>query len=158
AMAMAAIANKGVLMQPMLVDRLQERNGTVIARYAPQAVRRVISENTSKQMIEALKTVATPDGTAPKPPYTSNKFYASFIGFFPADNPEVCIYLSLDEPKGNLHQGGQVCAPMFKEIAEKAANYLNIRPDRDGEQGIPEVVITPGADQPVKAVAARAPG
>ena len=56
--AMAAIANGGWLMQPMIVSRLQERDGSVVERYAPQRVRQVISEATDKQMIEALKTVA----------------------------------------------------------------------------------------------------
>jgi cell division protein FtsI (penicillin-binding protein 3) len=175
AMAMCAIANRGVLMKPMLVERLQDQNGGPVVRYAPEQVRRVISEEAAQQMVEALKTVATPDGTAPKaaldhytvagktgtaqkPPYTSNKYYASFIGFFPADDPQVCIYVAMDEPRGNLHQGGQICAPIFKEIAEKAANYLNIRPDRDGDQGVPEMVISPNADQPAKTVAARMTG
>ena len=174
-MAMCAIANHGVLMKPILLERLQDQNGNPVARYAPETVRRVISEAAAREMVEALKTVATPDGTAPKaamehytvagktgtaqkPPYTSNKYYASFIGFFPADDPEVCIYVAMDEPRGNLHQGGQVCAPVFKEIAEKAANYLNIRPDRDGDQGVPEMVISPNADPSAKTVAARVPG
>jgi cell division protein FtsI (penicillin-binding protein 3) len=125
-------------------------------------------------MVQALKTVATSDGTAPKaalehytvagktgtaqkPPYTSERFYASFVGFFPADNPEICIYVSMDEPKGNLHQGGQICAPVFKQIAEKAANYLNIRPDRNTEPGSPELVAHPEADAPARVMAARGP-
>ncbi len=164
AMAMCAIANKGVLMRPMLLDRWQNQNGEIVARYSPQPVRRVISEEAARQMVEALKTVATTDGTAPKaalehytvagktgtaqkPPYTANKFYASFIGFFPADNPEICIYVSMDEPRGNLHQGGQICAPVFKQIAEQAASYLNIRPDRGDS---PELATSNAAEQPVK--------
>ncbi len=172
AMAMCAIANKGVLMRPMLVDRLQDQNGNVVARYAPQPVRRVISEEASRQMVEALKTVLTSEGTAPKaalehytvagktgtaqkPPYSQNKFYASFIGFFPADNPEICIYVAMDEPRGTLHQGGQVAAPIFKVIAERAANYLNIRPDKDISTGFPEVAENTNTDLPVR-TAARA--
>jgi cell division protein FtsI (penicillin-binding protein 3) len=157
-MAMSAIANRGVLMKPMLVDRLEDDQGNVVAKYAPQVVRRVVSEDASREMIEALKTVPTKDGTAPKAamehytvagktgtaqkvPYHLNKFYASFIGFFPADNAEICIYVAFDDPKGHLHQGGQVAAPVFKQIAEKAANYLNIRPDKDVEIGAPNVIV-----------------
>ena len=55
AMAMCAIANKGVLMRPMLVSALQEQDGTVVAKYAPQAVRRVISEEADRDIIEALE-------------------------------------------------------------------------------------------------------
>jgi cell division protein FtsI (penicillin-binding protein 3) len=152
AMAMCAVANKGVLMRPMLVDRLMDDEGRVALKYQPQPVRRVISEEADAKMIEALKTVVTADGTAPKAalehytvagktgtaqkvPYSSGKFYSSFVGFFPADNPEICIYISLDDPKGT-HYGGQVAAPIFKQIAEKAANYLNIRPDKISDQPV----------------------
>ena len=150
-MAMSAIANDGVLMRPMLVDRLQDGDGSTVVKYKPQQVRRVITEETVRQMVEALKTVVTPGGTAANAAlehYTVagktgtaqksdgkqylDKFYSSFTGFFPADNPEICIYVALDDPKG-VHYGGQVAAPVFKEIAEKAATYLNIRPDRDAE-------------------------
>lgn len=174
AMAMCAIANKGTLMNPMLVSRLQDAEGEVIARYAPQPVRRVISEDAAREMVEALKTVPTSEGTAPKaalehytvagktgtaqkPPYHLNKFYASFIGFFPADNPEICIYIAMDEPRGDLHQGGQVCAPVFKQIAEQAANYLNIRPDKGADQGMPELISATDADLRMKTVAGRVP-
>jgi cell division protein FtsI/penicillin-binding protein 2 len=171
AMAMCALANKGVLMRPLLVDRLQNQRGEVLARYSPQPVRRVISEEADRQMVEALKTVCTPDGTAPKAalehytvagktgtaqkvPYGSGRFYASFIGFFPADNPEVCIYISMDEPKGNLHQGGQICAPVFKQIAEQVASYLNIKPDKGPDPASPDIPVTNAP--PSVRVAARA--
>ena len=65
-MAMCAIANKGWLMRPMLVDRLEDREGNVVAQYSPQRVRQVISEAAAKQMVKALKTVVSPEGTAPK--------------------------------------------------------------------------------------------
>ena len=148
ALAMCAIANHGVLMAPMLVNRLEDPDGHVVARYSPQAVRQVIRKPTAKNMVEALKTVVTSEGTAPKAAlehytvagktgtaqkvengvYVHNKFFASFIGFFPADNPQVCISIVLDEPKGGYY-GGQVAAPVFKEIAERVAGYLNIPPD-----------------------------
>jgi len=146
--AMAAIANGGWLMRPMLVSRLQERDGSVVQRYAPQRVRQVVSEATDKLMIEALKTVVSKDGTAPEAAmknyvvagktgtaqkaeggvYVPGKFFASFIGFFPADNPELCISVVMDEPKEGYY-GGKVCGPVFRDIAERCASYLNIPPD-----------------------------
>lgn len=152
-MAMCAIANDGNLMRPMLVDRLEDENGNPVAQYPPQRVRQVISAAAARDMVEALKTVVTSDGTAAKAAlehytvagktgtaqkvkngaYVSDKFFSSFIGFFPADNPELCISVVMDEPKGG-HYGGQVAAPTFKQIAERAANYLNIRPDREDEK------------------------
>jgi cell division protein FtsI/penicillin-binding protein 2 len=147
-MAMSAIANDGWLMSPMIVNRLERRDGSVVQQYAPQRTRQVVSENTTRQMIEALKTVVTKDGTAPgaalknyvvagktgtaqkveNGTYVSGKYLASFIGFFPADNPELCISVVMDEPKEGYY-GGQVCGPVFREIAERCASYLNIPPD-----------------------------
>ncbi len=149
-MAMCAIANKGVLMRPMLVERL-EKNHQVYAQYCPQEDHRVISQATAAKMVTALKTVVSPQGTAPNAAldhYTVagktgtawkvenghyvRKYFASFIGFFPADDPQVCISITLDEPEKKYgFYGGAVAAPVFKRIAERVANYLNIAPDRD---------------------------
>jgi cell division protein FtsI/penicillin-binding protein 2 len=151
-MAMCAIANKGVLMRPMIVDRLEDSDHRAVPKYLPQRVRQVISESTAEQMVKALKTVVSPEGTAAKAAlahytvagktgtaqksggangYLPGKYFASFIGFFPADSPEVCISVMMDEPKHGYY-GGQIAAPVFKQIAESVANYLNIRPE-DGE-------------------------
>jgi len=152
-------------MRPMLVDRLEDRNRKLLVKYTPQKVRQVIGENAVREMVKALKTVPTPDGTAPKAAlehytvagktgtaqkvlptggYSRDKFFSSFIGFFPADNPELCVSITIDEPKGS-HYGGQTAAPIFKQIAEKAANYLNIRPE-DGADvpSLAEPVAAPG--------------
>jgi cell division protein FtsI/penicillin-binding protein 2 len=175
-MAMSAIANKGVLMRPSLVDRLLDEDGKVVAKYGPHPVRRVIAEDADKKIIEALKSVISTDGTAEKAAldhytvagktgtaqesdgyhYIDNKYFSSFIGFFPADNPEICIYVALDDPKGT-HYGGQVAAPVFKQIAEKAANYLNIRPDKiDDPLSAPKVRASAETIPPEKAIVARA--
>jgi cell division protein FtsI/penicillin-binding protein 2 len=172
-MAMCALANKGCLMRPMLVDRLEDRDHTVVAQYTPQRVRQVVSESAVRLMVQALKTVTSPDGTAAKAAlehYTVagktgtaqkvengayvNKFFSSFIGFFPADKPELCISVTMDEPKQG-HYGGVVAAPFFKQIAEAAANYLNIRPE-DGESS-PRLdpIAAPTDNAPVKTAAAR---
>jgi cell division protein FtsI/penicillin-binding protein 2 len=150
-MAMSAIANKGVLMRPMLVDRLEDASGKVIVKYKPQSVRQIAGPETILEMITALKTVVTREGTAAQGAlehYTVagktgtaqkvehgqyvQKFYSSFIGFFPADNPELCISVVMDEPRDS-HFGGLVSAPVFHAIAERAANYLNLKPDIETE-------------------------
>ncbi|MGA3283607.1 MAG: penicillin-binding protein 2 [Verrucomicrobiota bacterium] len=148
-MAMGAIANGGWLMRPMLVNRLGDHNGDVVQQYAPQRVRQVISDATDKLVIEALKTVVSPDGTAPGAAmkdytvagktgtaqkvgpdgYERGKYFATFIGFFPADDPQLCISVVMDEPKEGYY-GGQVCGPVFREIAERCASCLNIPPDK----------------------------
>ena len=141
-------------MRPMLVNRLEDSQHRVVAKYAPQPVRQVISDSTAKLMTKALKTVVSAEGTAPKAAlehytvagktgtaqkaehgvYVSGKYFASFVGFFPADNPELCISVMLDEPDLKRgYYGGQTAAPLFKQIAEKTASYLNIRPEDEHE-------------------------
>jgi cell division protein FtsI/penicillin-binding protein 2 len=170
-MAMCAIANQGVLMRPTLVDRLEDGEHHVVVKYSPQRVRQVISEQAAKQMVAALKTVTSPEGTAPKAALehytvagktgTANKaengvyvrkFFSSFIGFFPADNPEICISVTMDDPKQSYF-GGQTAAPVFKEIAQRAAGYLNIRPEDNPASSTPEPLTTPVDNHALKTAA-----
>jgi len=115
-------------------------------------------------MIEALKTVVLPGGTAPEAAlknyvvagktgtaqkvengtYASGKFISSFIGFFPADKPELLISVVMDEPKEGYY-GGKVCGPVFKEIAERCASYLNIPPDPNRMTNAPPLVAETGS-------------
>jgi cell division protein FtsI/penicillin-binding protein 2 len=165
-MAMCALANDGWLMRPMLVKRLADRDGHVVEQYAPLRVRRVVSDATDKQMIEALKTVVSSDGTAPgaamknyvvagktgtaqkveNGTYATDKYFASFIGFFPADDPQVCISIVMDEPKEGYY-GGQVCGPVFRDVAERCASYLNIPADQNSPQSNPLQVVTAAREQ-----------
>jgi cell division protein FtsI (penicillin-binding protein 3) len=150
-MALSAIANEGVLMRPRLVARFQDRSGRAAAVTEPREIRRVISATAAREMVQALKTVTTKEGTAQGAAldrytvagktgtaqkagpngvgYLPGKYFSSFIGFFPADNPEVCIAIFLDEPKEGYY-GGRVAGPVFKQLAERIAAYLNIPPDR----------------------------
>ncbi len=155
AMVIGAIANGGVLMRPMLVKELDDANGNVVQRYAPQSVRRVVTEATAKEMVDALKTVVSKDGTAPSAAitnyivagktgtaqkvvdgkYANDRFVVSFIGFFPADDPQICISIVMDSPKEGGHAfGGALCGPIFSEIGERCASYLNIPPDEVSPQ------------------------
>jgi len=167
-MAMDAIANGGWLMRPMLVNRLEDRGGNVVQQYTPQRVRQVISDATDKLMIEALKTVVSPEGTAPGAAmkdytvagktgtaqkvgpdgYERGRYFATFIGFFPADDPQLCISVVMDEPKEGYY-GGQVCGPAFREIAERCASYLNISPDKNSwPTNSPSLAAAGGSRQP----------
>ena len=166
AMVLGAIANDGVLMRPMLLKELDDASGNVVQRYAPQSVRRVVSEATAKEMVEALKTVVSKDGTAPLAAitnyvvagktgtaqkvvdgkYSSDHFFVSFIGFFPADNPQICISIVMDSPKEGGHAfGGALCGPVFSEIGKRCASYLNIPPDEISPQpGSPAPLVAAG--------------
>ncbi len=149
AMAMAALGNGGVLMRPMLVDRLEDQNGQLVVRYGPVAVRRVLSESTAAAMLRALRGVASQEGTARNAElelhslagktgtsekfyggtYKSGKYYASFYALIPAEKPELCILVGVDEPKRGAHQGGATAGVIFKDIAEEVLRILQIPPD-----------------------------
>lgn len=154
-MAMAALANGGELMQPRLVQRIQGPEGGRFYEYPPRPQGRAVSLRTAQEMVAALKTVAAPGGTGAKAQlayytvagktgtakkagpggYLPGHYFASFVGFFPADDPEVCIGVFLDEPHQGYY-GGQTAAPIFKLIAEPLAQYLSIKPDRfDANEG-----------------------
>ncbi|MGA3179034.1 MAG: penicillin-binding protein 2 [Verrucomicrobiota bacterium] len=174
AMAMSAIANKGLLMRPMLVDRLVDASGRTAVRYRPQPVRQVASPAAMAQMVTALKTVVGSEGTAPKARlehytvagktgtaekvenghYASDKYFSSFIGFFPADDPQLCIAVFIDEPPKGDHFGGAAAGPIFKAIAERAANYLDLAPDIEpaapGSPALAAAAAFPAGARPVK--------
>ena len=159
-MAMCAIANGGVLMRPMLVDSLVDEQGNRVSEFKAQEVRQVVSPETAKKVVTALKatvstngtgfraklpfyTVAGKTGTAQKivdGRYVRSKHYSSFIGFFPADNPELCISVVLDDPKKGYY-GSETAAPLFQRIAERAAKYLAIPPEHIPDQTLAVSVV-----------------
>ncbi|MDB6036914.1 MAG: spoVD 1 [Verrucomicrobiales bacterium] len=164
-LAMSAIANKGVLMRPQLIDHLEDSDGKLVARYFPQVARRVVSERAARQMVEALKAVVSTNGTGTKAQldfytvagktgtaqkavnghYVNHKFFSSFIGFFPADNPELCISVVFDEPNWKKgYYGSATGVPVFKRIAERAANYLAIPPEIIRNQALAATGVSAG--------------
>jgi cell division protein FtsI/penicillin-binding protein 2 len=152
-MMMSAIANGGRLMQPRVIDRLEDGKGRLVLKYPVKTVRQVISPTVAKQVAKVLKTVVAQGGTAPRAEldfytvagktgtaqkagrggYIPGKYYASFVGFLPADKPELCILVAVDEPQGEYY-GGLVAAPVFKAIAGRTASYLGIAPDKKPDE------------------------
>ena len=139
----AAIANRGVWVQPHLVDRvvgrpaqrLRERRlvGQGIAAQLSTMLRRVVGEGgTGTAAAIPGYTVAGKTGTAQKPDprggYSTTKYVASFVGFVPATRPELVILVSVDEPAKAIW-GGVVAAPAFAAIAKFALQYLEVPPD-----------------------------
>ncbi len=143
-MAYAAIANNGLLMKPYIVKKEVSPDGSVILENYPSPVRQVISTETSKKLnemflgvvergtgtdakIEGLK-VAGKTGTTQRlieGEYSSNSHISSFVGYFPADNPEIIITIILDDPK-NGYYGGKVAAPVFQKIASRIMGFNDI--------------------------------
>ncbi|MDD4735196.1 MAG: penicillin-binding protein 2 [Kiritimatiellae bacterium] len=144
---MSAIANDGFLMRPLILSRVQDSGGRTIFQAEPEVRGRPIREETSHTMKEILAhvtekggtgtkaafegyRVAGKTGTAQKPVrggYSDSANIASFVGFFPVENPEVAMIVVVDEPQP-LHTGGQVSAPVFSAIGGQVARYLGTRP------------------------------
>lgn len=142
ATAYAAIANGGVLRTPRLIAKVDGR------RVKARPGRRVVSEQTSREVRDMLKGVVAAGGTASEVQiegytlagktgtankvengtYSKSKYIASFAGFAPADDPELLITVMVDEPSGGSIYGGEVAAPAFEEIARFALPYLGIAP------------------------------
>jgi cell division protein FtsI/penicillin-binding protein 2 len=163
--AMCAIANEGRLMKPMIVSALVSREGKLTERFHPKLVRQVIAPETAAQMVETLTTVTRPGGTgveAAIAPYDIagktgtaqklqdgryvQKYYSSFVGFFPAKRPELCILISMDNPNDpdGAYYGGKVAAPVFREVAMKAAKLLSIPPDHPEREIAGQTAAGPG--------------
>ncbi|MCB2197822.1 PASTA domain-containing protein [bacterium] len=138
AMAYGAIANDGFLMEPILVLSTTDAEGKVDIRQ-PTRVRRVLKPSTARTLrtlltdavelgtgsnaiIEGLK-VAGKTGTAQmvdeeNHTYFQDRYHSSFAGFVPADRPELCAVVVIDDPK-NGHYGGAVAAPVFRNVMER---------------------------------------
>ncbi|MHB8122540.1 MAG: penicillin-binding protein [Desulfuromonadaceae bacterium] len=148
--ALSAIANGGNLMKPYLVEQILDDNGTVVQKFEPQVVRRVVSPETARKVTKMLETVtgaggtgtnaaldgyrvAGKTGTAQKVDpvtrtYSLSSRIGSFAGFVPADKPRLTIAVIIDEPQ-DVKYGGVVAAPAFREIAKNSLAYLKIQPN-----------------------------
>ena len=146
--AFGALANDGVRIAPHLIREVRDAGGNVVYRAQPEQ-RRVISAETAialRGMLEGVTlngtakkaqldgySAAGKTGTAQKidpktKAYSSTKFVGSFVGFAPVSNPQVVIIVVIDEPAGAYH-GGDVAAPVFREVAEQVLPTLNVMPD-----------------------------
>lgn len=150
--AVSAAINGGTLYKPYIVKRLIEpETGEIIQENKPVEVRKVISEETSEKVRYALESVVAlgsgrnayienyrvggKTGTAQKVNngvYMVGNYITSFIGFLPADDPEIVVYVAIDNPKGITAYGGTVAAPIAKAILEDAIVALDIEPSTDG--------------------------
>ena len=144
-----AIANGGVMVPPRLVQAIGGR------QIKPSAGRRVLTPEVDRELVDMLGTVvqdggtgfnasicgysvAGKTGTAQKPEnggYSTSDYDASFVGFFPAHDPQVEVMIVVDSPRTS-HFGGVVAAPAFEQIGTWLTNYLGIRPDRPCDRSV----------------------
>ena len=144
--AVSAAINGGTLYKPYIVKSINEpETNTPIIENKSQKIRQIISKQTSMQVSMALESVVTngtgrnafidgyrvggKTGTAQKVEngsYLVNNYILSFIGFLPADNPKVVVYVSIDNPKGVIQYGGTIAAPIARAIMQDSISALNI--------------------------------
>jgi len=148
AMAYGALANGGRLMQPRLVREIRGRDGTVLQRFGPRVIRQVVSPQVARSVSRVLEDVVE-DGTgrsarlgtfrvagksgtsrlySPDVGYEPEAYFSSFVGYFPAEDPQLVVFVKLERPQG-AYYGGVVAAPVTRTTMEAAlaarATYLN---------------------------------
>lgn len=137
ASAYAALANGGILMEPYLLREVRNSNGETVVRQEPRPLRRVLPDWAADEMTELLASVVS-DGTAsrasvdnfavagktgtsrrtgPDGRYLPGSYIASFVGYFPAKNPQMVILVKIDEPRGDYY-GGLTAAPVTRETLQ----------------------------------------
>src|SRR4030043_1461993 len=134
------MVNGGVLMRPRVVERITNEKGVVIQSFKPEAVRRVISEETSRKVMALLKATTEKGGTGEQAVpqgyegggktgtgqkvdsilggYSEDRFTSGFMGFAPADEPKIVVLVVIDEPRGSTY-GGIGAGPGFRAIGGK---------------------------------------
>jgi cell division protein FtsI (penicillin-binding protein 3) len=148
AVAYSVIANGGSWVKPHVVREMRAPDGSVL--FQPNADARPVLKTETVQRLRGMMEGVTLHGTAKKAQvegytaagktgtaqkidpktraYSPTKFVGSFVGFAPVANPAVVIIVVIDEPQGAYH-GGDVAAPVFREIAEQILPELSVTPD-----------------------------
>lgn len=151
--AISAVANGGNLMVPRIVKELVDEEGNVVHAYEPEVKRKVLSEETSKTMMQILESVVSngtgksayvpgyrvggKTGTAQKVVdgrYADGKYIASFVAVAPSNNPQVVVAVIVDEPSAGGYYGGQIAAPVAGQVVKDILNYLDVEPQFTQEE------------------------
>ncbi|MFV0605178.1 MAG: penicillin-binding protein [Niabella sp.] len=152
-----AVANNGTMMKPYLVNSIKNK-GVVLQQMQPEVMDNMICKEASLKAAQESLEMAITEGTGKyafkgmpfkvagktgtahvadgDTKYGHNVYQASFVGYFPADNPQfTCIVVVRTKPGGGLHYGGQVAAPVFKEVATKVYSMYVDRKTPKGYEG-----------------------
>ncbi len=154
--AVSASVNGGTLYKPYILKNITDSNTkTTILEASSESIRQVITKETSDMVRFALESVVAngtgrnayienyrvggKTGTAQKVDkghYMVGNYIVSFVGFMPADDPEIVVYVAIDHPKGVTQYGGTVAAPVAKAILE---SYISIRKLEPASDPMPKV-------------------
>ena len=151
--AATALANQGILLKPLLIHKIVSPEGKVIQENKRTPVRAVLSPEVAVQVLQLLESTSEEGGTAWRAriegvrisgktgtsqvidagtgKYSENRFVASFLGIFPTEDPQMIVYVVINNPKGESHYGGVIATPVFKEVALELISYLGINSRED---------------------------
>lgn len=151
--AATVFANDGVLLRPQIVDRIIAPGGEVIQRFGREPVRQVLSASTARTMLRLMRSSTDRDGTAWRSAvegvsvaaktgtaevydrsigrYSDTHFIASTLALFPAEDPELIVYVVIDHPRGESFYGGRIAAPAIRELVDFLVPYWDIPRDTD---------------------------
>jgi cell division protein FtsI/penicillin-binding protein 2 len=158
ARAMNVYATRGWLVRPHVVKRSPDIAESAVLRPGPE--QRILQEKLAGDLVERILVKVVEEGTARQgqlegfsiagktgtaqeldpvtKSYASGRHTASFVGFVPAARPALTMIVVLDDPKEGFYYGGQVCAPVFRDVARQALRYMNVAPDKP----VPPAVVT----------------
>ncbi|MCI0468517.1 MAG: penicillin-binding protein 2 [Nitrospirae bacterium] len=154
--AYSAVANGGSLVKPFVVSEIVSQTGASVYK-AVRENKRILSSKTVNILKDILETVTEEGGTAKKASvdgnraagktgtsqvfdprikrYSKEKYVSSFVGFVPSQEPSFAMIVVINEPKGAIY-GGDVAAPLFRQIASDALSYLNVPREDSDKRGL----------------------
>ena len=168
--AFSAVINGGNLYQPYVVQSISDASGAVIQNTEPTLIRQVVSEETSRRCRAILETVVSEGtggnayqagyriggktGSSETIPKEDDRTIVSFMGFAPADDPEIIVLLAYDKPQpaspgsnwsttGVYISGGNMAAPMAGEVIAQILDYLDVEKQYTAEESAAVDVTTP---------------
>ena len=150
--AMSAVANDGVLLKPHIIKQITNADGSVYKENGREEVRRVLDSATDKTLVGLLEQVvatggghkaavegyriAGKTGTAQKinensSGYMDGRYIASFCGFAPVEDPRIVVLVVIDDPSAGSFYGGQIAAPVARDIFSQLLRFMHISPSSD---------------------------
>ena len=168
--AFSSVINGGNLYQPYVVQSISDAGGAVIQNTEPTLIRQVVSQETSERCRAILETVVSEGtghnayqagyriggktGSSETIPKEDDRTIVSFMGFAPADDPEIIVLLAYDKPQpaspgsdwsttGVYISGGNMAAPMAGEVIAQILDYLDVEKQYTAEESAAVDVTTP---------------
>lgn len=158
--AVSSIANDGVLMQPRVVKQIVNPDTNTTTNIEPTKIRKVLSTETCDELKSLLESVVTSGtgryaavegysiggktGTSEPIQNDANSYYvASYIAISPIVDTKVCVLVTLYDPQGDSHEGGQIAAPVISQILSEVLPYLKIASDKDTSKDSQNTITIP---------------